>query len=112
MTYICFVGSTQCLGLTRSSIVGRFTRPAITPMGMVVATAVLSEAVNVYRVIDGMACWADKGLRRAVPVDPYGDFTAGRWLWFLEDIHEFPEPIPAVGHQGFWNWTPELVSNE
>ena len=38
------------------------------------------------------------------PVDPFGDFTPGRWLWFLEDIEKLPEPIPAKGRQGLWEW--------
>ena len=38
-------------------------------------------------------------------VDPFGDFNVGRWLWFLDDIEKLPEPIPAKGRQGLWNWS-------
>jgi hypothetical protein len=33
----------------------------------------------------------------------------GRYAWILEDIKPLPEPIPARGAQGLWNWEPEGV---
>ena len=39
---------------------------------------------------------------------PFGDFTPGRFAWLLEDIVALPEPIPAKGHQGLWNWEGSL----
>lgn len=47
---------------------------------------------------DGRACW---------PITdqlPFGDFTPGRWAWIFEDIAALPEPIPARGRQGWWDW--------
>ena len=35
--------------------------------------------------------------------DPYGDFTAGRWGWILNDIKPLPEPIPMKGGLSLWN---------
>ena len=37
-------------------------------------------------------------------IDPWGDFSAGRWLWFLDDMEALPEPVPAVGQQSIWRW--------
>ena len=78
------------------------------PLGMVVATAVLTKAVQVECVANDRAYYIDGDgpLRtlESVPTDIYGDFSPGRWLWFLEDVERLPEPIAAVGHQGFWNW--------
>ena len=37
-------------------------------------------------------------------IDPWGDFSAGRWLWFLTDVVALSEPIPAVGHQSIRHW--------
>lgn len=37
-------------------------------------------------------------------IDPWGDSSSGRWLWFLADVKALPEPIPAVDRQGFWHW--------
>lgn len=35
---------------------------------------------------------------------PYGDFTPGRFAWFLEDVKLLPEPIPAKGMLGLWEY--------
>ena len=37
-------------------------------------------------------------------IDPWGDFSIGRWLWLLAEVKPLPEPIPTVGHQSFWHW--------
>ena len=81
------------------------------PLSVVVATAVLSgfglvsarigrsgEEVYVNRYHHEGSGFVD------VPVDPYGDFSPGRWLWFLEDVLRVDPPAPAKGRQGFWNW--------
>lgn len=33
-----------------------------------------------------------------------GDYSPGRFAWVLGDPVEFPEPIPARGALGLWNW--------
>ena len=71
------------------------------------ATAILIKAVKVHCVGDGVAFFYDGNgyfFEGSVKVDAYGDFTAGRWLWFLEDIEPLDPPVLAKGHQGFWNW--------
>jgi hypothetical protein len=35
---------------------------------------------------------------------PYGDYSPGRFAWLLADIKPLPEPIPARGRQGLWQW--------
>ena len=35
-----------------------------------------------------------------------GDWTPGRYAWELRNIKLLPEPIPAKGQQGLWNWEP------
>ena len=83
------------------------------PYGKVVATAVLKDAWQVVSVSDVVHTDGYPqvyGTRtpdvpgRTAKADPYGDFTLGRWLWFLADIERLDPPVPAVGHQGFWNW--------
>ena len=82
------------------------------PTGAVVATATLAGVSRVGYVdpMTGhavheagveMGCAAGRGRTTG---DPWGDFSAGRWLWFLTDVVALPEPIPAVGHQSFWRW--------
>lgn len=47
-----------------------------------------------------------------LPVDAFGDYTPGRWAWFLSDIERFPEPISATGKQGWWEWSNGSVSEQ
>lgn len=39
---------------------------------------------------------------------PFGDFTEGRVGWLCENARPLPEPVPAKGRLGFWNWTPPV----
>ena len=34
----------------------------------------------------------------------FGDYTPGRWAWILDDAKPLPEPIPAKGAPGLWEW--------
>lgn len=88
----------------------------IIPTGAVLATAVLVGMARVVRddLPEGCAVH-DPGTEIGcalgtgrTPVDPWGDFNSGRWLWFLGDVEALPEPVPAVGHQGFWHWNVEV----
>lgn len=36
----------------------------------------------------------------------FGDFTPGRYALHLEKVLRLEKPIPAVGQQRFWDWTP------
>ena len=72
------------------------------PRGAVVCTAILSHAAMVTRLEqDGQMAVLSGNL---VVVDEWGDFNHGRWLWFLRDVEPLDPPVPAIGHQGFWNW--------
>jgi len=43
----------------------------------------------------------------------FGDYEPGRWAWVLADVVRLPEPIPAVGHLGLWEWTmPEGLATD
>ena len=91
--------------------VGSDWRRAV-PAGIVVATATLSGMARVEKISSsGDYAIHDPGTeigsavgKRESPVDPWGDFNPGRWLWFLSDVRALPEPVPAVGHQTFWRW--------
>ena len=84
----------------------------IIPTGAVVATAILAGMARVEHVDlpsghavhdPGTEVGSIAGMGRT-PVDPWGDFSVGRWLWFLNDVEALPEPAPAVGRQSFWRW--------
>jgi activating signal cointegrator 1 len=34
----------------------------------------------------------------------FGDYAPGRWAWLLADVKRLPEPIPAKGSLGLWEW--------
>lgn len=64
------------------------------PLGMVIATC---ELVNVVR-IDG------HHIPRIEPELSFGNYSLGRFMWFLKGIVRLPEPIPARGSLGLWEW--------
>lgn len=38
----------------------------------------------------------------------FGDYSPGRFMWLLANIRALPEPIPAKGALGIWNYDGEL----
>lgn len=39
-----------------------------------------------------------------------GNWSPGRFAWALEDIRPLPEPVPALGRQGWWTIPDDLLS--
>lgn len=72
---------------------------AYLPLGAVIATAKLSDVWKIDRP-DAAKVWG---------LDPdevaFGDYSRGRYAWFLRDIEPLPEPIPAKGALGLWTWS-------
>ncbi len=82
------------------------------PTGAVLVTATLAGMARVKYVDltsgqavhdDGTEMGCAVGVTRT-EIDPWGDFSTDRWLWFLADVEALPEPIPAVGRQSLWRW--------
>ena len=87
------------------------------PRGRVIATAKLAA---VEKVVAGPGYWVSvngmltlavrtdghrpAGMSPLVSVDPHGDFSIGRYRWFLEDIEALDPPVPAKGMLGLWEW--------
>jgi len=69
------------------------------PLGCIVAAVRL---VAVHRVEDIREEIADM-----MEID-LGNYSDGRFAWELEVVKLPPEPIPAVGQQGLWDWIPGL----
>lgn len=42
----------------------------------------------------------------------FGDFSPGRFAWVLRDVRALPQPIPARGWQGIWNYAGALPLGE
>ena len=89
------------------------------PMGAVVATARLrycgqvTEEESSHPLIHGKATCTVKtrggwyhDFVDHQRHDGLGDYSLGRWVWFLDDIQRILPVIPARGYQGFWEWTP------
>ena len=79
-------------------------RRALYPFGAVVATAVLWDAIQVDHATHKYRHPSMKGRDLWIEPNGYGDFSHGRWIWVLHAVVKLPEPIPAKGRQGFWNW--------
>lgn len=78
------------------------------PTGRILAIAELTEC---WKSLDGKLIEAqspgEKRVRFADTHELYfGDFTPGRYAWELTNVRRLPEPIPARGQQGLWNWEP------
>lgn len=58
------------------------------------------DLVDVVRVED---------LRGKISTDEesFGDYSDGRFAWKFENIKLLPQPIPAIGKQGLWEWRVE-----
>ena len=35
-------------------------------------------------------------------IDPFGDYSIGRWIWKFSSIESLPKPIPMRGRQRMW----------
>ena len=88
------------------------------PLGAVIATAELVEcwpivgikpyppAPNGYCAFIEKPCASIQHSR--TPIDGneliFGDWTPGRFAWQLANVKMLPEPMPARGRQGLWDW--------
>ena len=66
------------------------------PRGVVVAVGQLVDCEPAERV----ATYATEADLTA------GNFARGRYAWRIEDVRRVNAPIPLVGRQGLFNWTP------
>lgn len=71
--------------------------PKELPTGVVVAIGELTDVLQTERVADHITP-ADRAA---------GNFTRGRFAWRIERVRRLANPIPLVGRQGLFNWTPE-----
>ena len=75
------------------------------PYGAVIATALLERSVRVDRHDGSGSWWWGYGLFDTSwhEIDGFGDYSVGRFVWFLDDVQLLPEPVPARGRQRLWN---------
>ncbi|MDR0269614.1 ASCH domain-containing protein [Paenibacillus sp.] len=73
------------------------------PTGAIVAIVTLKDCLqSVDTWTDGYVL--ENGSYVYPPEYELGDFTPGRYGWQLSNNRWLPEPIPAKGMQGLWNW--------
>lgn len=75
------------------------------PFGAIVAVCELVDClpIKIYSIGDS----AINGASYPIPTEPersFGDYSVGRFAWLLADIHTLPEPIPAKGALGLWEY--------
>ena len=64
------------------------------PLGCMVCFCTLTDVVRIA-----------KGVETPQGAEWYfGDYSLGRYMWKLTNVHSFSEPIPARGAQGLWTW--------
>ena len=78
------------------------------PLGAVICTAVVAWIGRVSRRYTDRngKDWADVDLAfrtLQVPIDEYGDWREGRWIWSLGSVIRLTHPVPATGHQRVWD---------
>ena len=82
------------------------------PLGAVIATA---ELVGCWKIREEWSreIYLDKGtethgiMSMFHPSEQellFGDWTPGRYAWQLANVKMLPEPIPARGQHGLWDW--------
>ena len=63
-----------------------------TRLGAILATCSLVDCIPIEQ------CSADARERA------FGDYSPGRYGWILEDVKPLPDPEPARGALGLWEW--------
>ncbi|MGE0444533.1 MAG: ASCH domain-containing protein [Vicinamibacterales bacterium] len=71
--------------------------PEALPLGAVVASARIVNVLPTHWIRDLSA-------REQL----FGDYTAGRFGWYIADVVRLPEPIKWTGRLGLWTVPPEL----
>ncbi len=94
------------------------------PLGAVVCTVTLTGAYRlgenrqahwkgllqgVAEVVEVMP--GSRSIDSMVPIDPFGDYSPGRWIWRCEDVRRLAQPLPWTGKQGWFEVPDEMVGD-
>ena len=71
------------------------------PFGAIIAKCHLSAIVT-----------TEGGLYLSDQERAFGDYSPGRYAWFLENVERLPEPIPARGMLQLWEFPFERAGKE
>lgn len=79
------------------------------PLGAIVATARLVDCVSTnYPLAFGLDM-TRKRPSEGTPEHSFGDYSANRFMWFLEEVQELPAPVPRKGSLGLWEIPTEVL---
>ena len=65
------------------------------PRGAIIATGELVDCIEITPSFSASLSQDERDL---------GHFAPGRYAWKLANVHLLPDPVPAKGKQGLWNW--------
>lgn len=94
---------------------GQFFRTGMLARGAIVAVATLVEILPSEVMHDALNFGAFEATDLEAAVDltdarrdavrelAFGDYTAGRWAWVLDDVRALPDPIPCRGGLSLWD---------
>lgn len=85
-----------------------YNHPDDLPLGAVIATCNLISVKQMNELHVFPACQSYTTHQRTWPLNEqeraFGYYAVGRWMWLLDAIVKFNQPIPARGYQRIWNW--------
>jgi activating signal cointegrator 1 len=76
------------------------------PLGYVMATCRLVACIETDVLSEVDSVLAEDGRYVSARERVFGNFSAGRYAWYLTDIKPLPEPMPAKGALSLWEWNP------
>ena len=109
-TALCHVGGNGMLDWWGKDVVEQL------PRGAIVAVCELAICLPVERLTKGpghitLTKIADRTNERwdfTEQEQAFGDYSYNRYAWLLSDVRRLPEPIPAKGALGLWEWDGDL----
>lgn len=82
------------------------------PLGAIVAVCELRDCRIIGVELNGIPTIAADDMLTRTPImgneRAFGDYSAGRFAWLLANVRALPEPIPAKGALGLWEYEGEL----
>ena len=77
--------------------------------GAVICTARIDDFARVEHgraPLETLAWWYGRREFARVPIDEFGDFSLGRYLWKLAVVKAVRQVVHVRGRQRLWDWAP------
>ena len=81
------------------------------PTGAIIAVADLAACVSTNGGVLNLDGKTYKAPLPGTPENAFGDFSRNRYMYFLENVCQLPEPIPCRGALSFWE-VPEDINQQ